>query len=239
MGGVRFLAFAVCLVSSMTHAEELRPLIERCAPLVHPITLGSIVAAESGGNPLAILDNGHKDLPRSQRVLTSYRPQSREEAVQIANNLIGAGHIVDMGLGQINNRNLPRLGISVEEIFDPCRNVFAAQTILRGSYLEAAGKHGHGQDALYAAISAYNTGNFRGGFSNGYVARVIQASKRPFPPVKIAPALAGGAIARTSVAAVPPIAPQKYGKIVGKITKQDAKLAAAAAPGWDTSSIGK
>ena len=30
------------------------------------------------------------------------------------------------------------------------------------------------KSALYMAISAYNTGNYRAGFSNGYVSRVVK-----------------------------------------------------------------
>jgi hypothetical protein len=83
-----------------------------------------------------------------------------------------------MGLMQINSRNLGALNITVADAFDPCRNLWAGARILTSNYLQAAKTEGLGGKALLEAISAYNTGNFRAGFSNGYVRRVVSNLSR-------------------------------------------------------------
>lgn len=171
-----------------TNAVDLSDLLAKCAPNVHPVTIGALVRHESGGNPYAILDNGDWGRPRGERVLRSFRPQSQAEAVTVAKKLIAAGHVVDMGLGQINNRNLKGLGLTVEQIFDPCMNLQASQTILSNKYSTAVKRYGPGDQALYAALSAYNTGNFTGGFANGYVRKVLQASSLNVPELRVLPA---------------------------------------------------
>lgn len=185
---LRMLATASLFLTLETSAAELSDLLSKCAPNVHPVTMGALVRHESGGNPYAILDNGDWSLPRSERVLRSFRPQSLAEAVTVAKELIAAGHVIDMGLGQVNNRNLKRLGLTVEQIFDPCTNLQASQTILSNNYSTAVKRYGPGDQALYAALSAYNTGNFTDGFANGYVRKVLQASSLNVPELRVLPA---------------------------------------------------
>jgi type IV secretion system protein VirB1 len=73
---------------------------------------------------------------------------------------------------QVNNRNLPALGYTVEQVLDdPCTNIRAGAAVLTADYAAAVRTHGEGQLALQAALSAYNTGDFYRGFANGYVAR--------------------------------------------------------------------
>lgn len=182
------VASAFLFLTLEAAAADLSELLMRCAPNVHPVTMGALVRHESGGNPYAILDNGDWGLPRSRRVLRSFRPQSAEEAVTVAKELIAAGHVVDMGLGQINNRNLKGLGLTVEQIFDPCTNLRASQTILSNNYSTAVRRYGTGDRALYAALSAYNTGNFTSGFANGYVRKVLKASSLNVPELRVLPA---------------------------------------------------
>ncbi|OYY31202.1 MAG: hypothetical protein B7Y58_11540 [Halothiobacillus sp. 35-54-62] len=43
---------------------------------------------------------------------------------------------------------------------------------MQNFHLKSAKDIGQGQQSLKRAISAYNTGNFRNGFANGYVAKV-------------------------------------------------------------------
>jgi hypothetical protein len=76
-------------------------------------------------------------------------------------------------LMQINSANLTALQMTPEDLFDPCRNMQAGARILAADYAKAARVKGAGASALLAAISAYNTGNFQGGFRNGYVAKVV------------------------------------------------------------------
>jgi type IV secretion system protein VirB1 len=147
-------------------------LIVACAPSVAPITIREIIRVESAGNPLAITVNGGS-LPRAA--------VDAVDAAKLAQAAIDAGRSVDLGLMQVNSRNLPELGYTVEQMFDPCTNIQAGAAILTASYTKAAQRLGDGQVSLRAALSAYNTGNFEGGFRNGYVAKyygpqVIRAS---------------------------------------------------------------
>ena len=124
-----------------------------------------LVRAESGFSRFAIGVNGatHR----------SYHPSSEEEAVRIARDLISQGHSIDMGLGQINSANLDWLGLTVDTVFDSCTNVSASERVLRDGYDRARAQGSDPETALHQALSAYNTGTFTRGFSNGYVARVM------------------------------------------------------------------
>jgi type IV secretion system protein VirB1 len=143
----------------------------------------AIVKVESGGNPLAINVNGSRRLAR--------QPRSRTEAMDWSRWLIRNGYSIDMGLTQVNSGNLGKLNTSISAMFDPCANLAAGASILASEYSGAARRLGSGQDALRAALSAYNTGNHRAGIANGYVARVAAAAhpdRRPTlaPPLRIA-----------------------------------------------------
>jgi len=161
---------------------------------VHPSTVEAVVGVESGGNPVALKVNR---LPGPQP-----RPASVAEAVRIAESYIARGYSVDIGLMQVNNRNLPALGYTIEQVLDPCTNIAAGGRILTANYADAARRMGEGQPALQAALSAYNTGNFSAGFRNGYVARYVGPGG--------VPALAGGVrkVAASMTAAGKPVAPK-------------------------------
>lgn len=144
------------------------PALAACAPHVSPATLAAVIQVESSGNPIAINVNVIRGRPR-YRVP---RIQSAAHAAQVANHAISQGYNVDLGLMQINSRNLPRLGYSVEQMLnDRCLNIKAGASILSENYARASRSHQSGQPALLAALSAYNTGDFRRGFANGYVSR--------------------------------------------------------------------
>ena len=134
-----------------------------CAPNVAPVTLEAVIQVESAGNPLALHVNGARVQPPPAR--------DAREAAQVATSVIRRGYSVDLGLMQVNSRNLAALGMTVEQVLDPCANVRAGATILTADYAEAVRSRGPGEAALQAALSAYNTGDFQRGFANGYVAR--------------------------------------------------------------------
>lgn len=140
-------------------------LATSCAPAVAPTTLLAVAQVESGLNPLAIGVNG----PAPSRP----RARSTEEAVRQAEALIATGRDVDLGLAQINVRNLARLGLTVPDAFDPCRNLQASARVLAEGYQRALPSAGAGQAALRTALSIYNTGHPERGFRNGYVAKVL------------------------------------------------------------------
>ncbi|WP_323000546.1 lytic transglycosylase domain-containing protein [Denitromonas sp.] len=152
---------------------EFALLAQECAPQVHVTTLAAIVRQESAGNPFAIGINGGARLPR--------QPQTKAEAVATAEWLQANGYNFDAGVGQINVRNLGWLGMSVEDLFDPCINLKGAATVLSDCYRRAVPKYGEGQPALHAALSCYNTGDFSKGFANGYVMKVAANAALPIP----------------------------------------------------------
>jgi type IV secretion system protein VirB1 len=94
-----------------------------------------------------------------------------EEAAKITEQYIARGYSVDLGLMQVNSRNLAALGVTIEQMLDPCTNIRGGAKILTADYVAAARTRGEGQRALEAALSAYNTGDFYRGFVNGYVAQ--------------------------------------------------------------------
>ena len=147
----------------------LQTLAEACAPAVAPATLLAIGKVESGFDPLAIGVNG----PTPRR-LSFATPAA---AATAARRLIGDGANIDLGLGQINSRNLAPLGLSVEDAFDPCRNLAASSQVLAAGYRRAAPAPGHEQDGVRTALSFYNTGSPDRGFANGYVAKVTAAAQ--------------------------------------------------------------
>ena len=160
----------------------LEQLIQQCAPQVAPSTLLAIIQVESSGNPWALNVNGKQRLTR--------QPRSPEEAIAWARWLIERGHSVDLGLTQVNSQHLRRFGLSAETLLEPCTNIAAGAWILTENYSAASRKYNDDQEALRAALSAYNTGNHQAGIKNGYVGKVNRAAQRqdvsgfsPAPPL--------------------------------------------------------
>ncbi|MFK4056835.1 lytic transglycosylase domain-containing protein [Brevundimonas sp. NPDC046655] len=145
-------------------------LAQTCAPTTAPETLAAIAYVESRFDPLAI---GVNRGPRPSR-----RPRDRPDAVRIARGLLARGADLDLGVGQINSGNLAWLGLSVEDVFDPCRNLAASAKVLRTGYRPSGHRPDQRQAALRAALSRYNTGHPERGFRNGYVGRVEAAAVR-------------------------------------------------------------
>lgn len=142
---------------------EFLELARQCAPAVHPQTLAAIVQTESGFNPWAIgVVNG-----RLER-----QPRNQSEAVATAKALIEAGYNASFGLGQINVSNFAKHALDLTSVFEPCRNLAAASSILSEAYGRALRIYRDEQSALKAALSAYYSGNFATGFRHGYVQKV-------------------------------------------------------------------
>ena len=146
-----------------------------CAPLADPATSRAVVATESAFNPNAIGVVGGA-LER--------QPRSRPEALATARMLRAQGWNYSLGLAQINARNLARLGLDVETAFEPCANLEAMQTVLLECFERAMPRRTSAQRALRAALSCYYSGNFVTGVHDGYVHRVVSASRAapPAPP---------------------------------------------------------
>ncbi len=156
---------------------EITALALTCAPNVHPITLYALIRHESGVHQYAIgVNRKAKALPQ--------QPGSLKAASQAAENLIAQGIDFDAGLGQINVRNWARLGLDSITVFDPCQNLSAIQTVLADCYARALRVHRREQQALRAAMSCYNTGNFSRGFTNGYVSKVLAKAGIKVPAIR-------------------------------------------------------
>ena len=146
-------------------------LARSCAPQVAPETLLSVAQAESGLDPWIIGING--------RPHRSLHPGSAAQAIATADDLRRRGLNFDVGLAQLNVRNLSRLGLTLEQAFDPCRNLAGGGRILTEAYLR--------RGELVAALSTYNTGDDRRGVRNGYVAQVYRAAARIVPAISASP----------------------------------------------------
>ena len=142
-----------------------------CAPQVHVDTSRALVSVESSFNPWAIgLVGG-----------TLHRqPRHRAEAIATARALQAAGWNFSLGLAQINKHNLPRLGLTIETAFDPCRNLAAMERVLSECFTQTHVSFqmpAAAQVGLRKALSCYYSGNFITGFRHGYVRKVVAASR--------------------------------------------------------------
>lgn len=176
LAGLTALSISSSAVAQMP-ATDFNQLAARCAPQIHPVTLSALVMQESQANPLAIGING-----KSAKL--ARQPKTLDEAIATAEWLKKNGHNFDAGLGQINVKNMGWLGLNVADLFDPCINLRAAATVLQDCYSRAATGAGAGQGALRSALSCYNTGNFKRGFANGYVAKVSSRVGVQIPQVR-------------------------------------------------------
>lgn len=146
-------------------------LLSLCAPNVAPDTMQVLVQHESSGNPFAIGVN------KGQRLKA--QPTNAADAKKIADDLIKKGIDFDAGLGQINVRNWKWLGLTSANVFDACTNLKASQVVLENCFIRAkkSSSSGDPKEALLHAFSCYNTNNFKLGYSNGYVAGVLNKTK--------------------------------------------------------------
>jgi type IV secretion system protein VirB1 len=144
-------------------ATALLALASQCAPSVAPETVLAIIRTESNGEQFALNVNGGRQPARQTNAA---------DAAATARRYVAAGYSVDLGLGQINSRNMRWLGLTWETVFDPCTNVAALARVLTANYNSVkAGRDP--QTALRVALSMYNTGSQTRGFRNGYVAKVV------------------------------------------------------------------
>lgn len=203
---------------------DFAALAQECAPWVAYETMAAIVKTESAFRPLAIGVNSSAKLAR--------QPDTKEEAVATAKWLISNGYNIDLGLGQVNSANLSKTGLSVEDAFEPCKNIAAAATILHGNYQAAKGKVQGEQAALHAAISAYNTGSFSKGFSNGYVQKVINNAGVAVPGVTAKAAMPIPLLAVKTTKPAVKLRTQSEGQAV-KLTAEGASEAAPQSSGAD------
>jgi type IV secretion system protein VirB1 len=143
-------------------ATALLALASQCAPSVAPETVLAIIQTENSGEQFALNVNGGRQPARQTNAA---------DAATTARRYVAAGYSVDLGLGQINSRNMRWLGLTWDTVFDPCTNVAALAHVLTTNY-NAVKARRDPQTALRVALSMYNTGSQTRGFHNGYVAKV-------------------------------------------------------------------
>lgn len=141
----------------------------------------ALVLQESSGNPYAI---GVVGAPLISQ------PTSKPEAIEAAGILLEAGANISLGLGQINYRNLKGLGITLDDAFEFCPNLKAADEILSSCFKRAERDGLEGQEALKGALSCYYSNNFTTGLKRekqfgdtSYVERVAQVHQRLVPAI--------------------------------------------------------
>jgi len=125
----------------------------QCSVYASPVTMEKIVFVESQGNPYVIYDD---------TIHRSFSYSNKSDEIIAAKYLINLGHNVDLGLAQINISNVRRYNFNLEDVFNPCYNVFLGSYILLQGYDIALKQFGNPQVALFRALEYYNSGRFFG-----------------------------------------------------------------------------
>lgn len=164
-------------------------MAELCAPGIELSTLRRIASVESGFNPLAIGVVGG----RLQR-----QPRTLPEALATVRMLHDQGFDYSLGIVQIHQKNFAKYGLTPETAFDPCVNLRVGSLIFKDCYKRAGGS----DNALGDALSCYYSGNFKAGYSLGYVAKVQAAGANDdgAAPVPVVARSTRNAMRRTSKA---------------------------------------
>ena len=157
---------------------EFRAIAAACAPGIPLATLHAIARAESAFHPYALSLDHPRRTAREQRfkageIFLARQPTNLAEARAWTRWLLERGRSVSIGLVQISTQHAANLGLSVDQLFDPCTNLRAGARVLTAEYQRAAAVRGEGQDALRQALSEYNSGSSTVGFDNGYVSSVV------------------------------------------------------------------
>jgi type IV secretion system protein VirB1 len=155
---------------------DFSALVAQCVPPnVSPQTMHAVMHVESGGKPHAI---GYKLIRKSDRRVfrLQSQPANQQEAVQWARWLTDNGYEFDAGAAQIHSTNFGRYGLSLEAAFDACTSINTGGKILLDCYAEAIPKFRNEQVAVRAAVSCYQSGNFKTGFNTGYVQKVVNTA---------------------------------------------------------------
>jgi hypothetical protein len=116
--------------------------------------LQAIERVESGGDPLTIRDNSDN---------RSIYPQSREQAVAAARELLSYDHNIDIGAMQVNrihfDTTVRQLGFGWERLFEPQVARLVARVIFNDIYARVASRLGVDDDVtLWRAVGCYNGG---------------------------------------------------------------------------------
>ena len=155
-------------------------LAEFCGANVPVSTLEAIARTESALHPYALSVNSphqlaHRNGWNHGTITLERQPESKEEALAWTKWLLARGVTVSIGLLQVNSEHAKALHLTVEQLFEPCLNVWAGATLLSLTYADIARVQGDGLRALNTALSYYNSGTPWLGFRNGYVSQVTRS----------------------------------------------------------------
>ncbi len=120
-------------------AAALGAYLAACAPNSDPRFFASIVSIEATNPTLGAPDTNAID---DDTTRTSYYPQSREAAIELATSLLARGHVLDLGVAQVNDGNLSGLGHTVADAFDPCTDLQMGEKILVSGWNTALAHYG-------------------------------------------------------------------------------------------------
>lgn len=158
--------------------SALIPLLNTCQSQVDASILKRLIDNESSRNPYAIAVVGANVINQ---------PNTLEDAIQIATDLEKDGFNYSLGLMQINKKNFPAYGLTIEQAFDACTNIEVGADIYAKCYQRAkqqSPNKPHPQ-LLDDAASCYYSGNFSRGYKEegkqgiSYVEKFNRADKLP------------------------------------------------------------
>ncbi|WP_085344647.1 lytic transglycosylase domain-containing protein [Vibrio sp. ArtGut-C1] len=158
--------------------SALIPLLNTCQSQVDASILKRLIDNESSRNPYAIAVVGANAINQ---------PNTLEDAIQIATDLDKDGFNYSLGLMQINKKNFPAYGLTIERAFDACTNIEVGADIYAKCYQRAkqqSPNKPHPQ-LLDDAASCYYSGNFSRGYKEegkqgmSYVEKFNRADKLP------------------------------------------------------------
>ena len=163
--------------------NQFLAIAKTCAASVPNDTLAAITRTESAFYPFALSINYPQNSARragfeNSSMLLARQPQNLAEALGWATWFEQHGYTVSIGLMQINTQTARLYRVSIRQLFDPCLNVHTGAAILNDYYHLARRPTATPSQALLDAISAYNSGNSRTGYQNGYVGEVY-TNRRP------------------------------------------------------------
>lgn len=118
-------------------------------------------------DPLVIHDNTAGD---------SFFPDTRGQAISLAERLIGAGHSLDLGIMQINVANLSHYNLSIPDAFVPARSMAVGAEILSAAYKTCSAAFRGAVDAMRCVAEHYNTGRHGTATGRKYAAGVFRVA---------------------------------------------------------------
>ncbi len=145
----------------------LDSLIMHCAPNIDIKLMESIIYVESKGNQYAINVNKGDHLTR--------QPYNYIEAIGWVNYLEKNNYNFDVGIAQINIKNIHKYGLRGIDALNPCVNLELANIILVNDYILVRKTFKY--NLVLNTLSIYNSGNYITGYKNGYIKKILASNK--------------------------------------------------------------